>query len=102
MSVTRHRSVRITGAVLFAALLLVPLFERGHSHANRDLARPCAVCVAAHHSPAVTTATASVAAPISSAVIAIADPVDAPARRDHTPQSGRAPPLLASRFTVSA
>jgi hypothetical protein len=92
MKALRHRGARVASALLFAALLLVPLLESGHSHANRDLARPCAACVAAHHSPAATTPVVAVAATVGRAVVAVFAPVVAPARRDHSPQSGRAPP----------
>jgi hypothetical protein len=89
----RHRAARLSSALLFAALLLVPLIERGHSHTNRDLARPCAACVAAHHSPAATAPTVAVVVPIARTPIAVFAPEGAPLRRAHSPQSGRAPPL---------
>jgi len=89
----RHRAVRLSSALLLAALLLVPLIERGHSHTSRDLARPCAACVAAHHSPAATAPVVAVAAPVAQALIAVFASEGAPLRRAHSPQSGRAPPL---------
>jgi len=89
----RHRATRIGGALLFAVLLLVPLLERGHTHQNRDLARPCAVCVAAHHAPAATTPVVALAAPLAETTIAFIVPSSAPLRRSHSPQLGRAPPL---------
>jgi hypothetical protein len=92
MNGLRHRVIRLSGALLFAALLLVPLAESGHSHANRDLARPCAVCVATHHSPAAIAPVLAIAASITRASAAVFSPTVAPARRDHSPQSGRAPP----------
>jgi len=92
MTALRHRAARIAGALLFAALLLVPLVESGHSHASRDLARPCATCVVAHHSPAVTAPVIAVAATAASVPVAICAAIVAPSRRDHSPQSGRAPP----------
>jgi len=77
---------------VFAALLLVPLVESGHSHAHRDLARPCATCVATHHSPAAIAPVVAIAAPITHASAAVCSPIVAPVRRDHSPRSGRAPP----------
>jgi hypothetical protein len=92
MNGLRHRVVRLSGALFFAALLLVPLAESGHSHANRDLARPCAACVATHHSPAAIAPVVAIAAPITRASAAAFSPIVAPAQRDHSPRSGRAPP----------
>jgi len=94
MNALRHRAIRVAGAILFAALLLVPVLESGHSHANKDLARPCAVCVAAHHSPAATAPVVAVAGTVTRAATAVLAPSIAPLRRAHSPQSGRAPPLL--------
>jgi hypothetical protein len=101
MNGLRQRVVRVSGALLFAALLLVPLAESGHSHANRDLARPCATCVATHHSPAAIAPVVAVAAPITRASAAAFSPTVAPARRDHSPQCGRAPPRSSSFFVDS-
>jgi hypothetical protein len=95
MTALRHRAARIAGALVFAALLLVPLVESGHSHANRDLARPCAACVIAHHSPAVTAPIVAVAPIAAYAPVAVFASLVAPLRRDHSPQSGRAPPRSA-------
>jgi len=92
MTALRHRGVRILSALFFAALILVPLLESGHSHARSDLAKPCAVCVAAHHSPAATTPIASLGAPSTVAPVAVVTAVAAPVRRAHSPHSGRAPP----------
>ena len=87
-----HRGTRIASALLFATLLLVPLVERGHSHANRDLARPCAACIAAHHSPAAPAPLVVVATTYCPTAIAELPRALAPLRRDHSPHSGRAPP----------
>lgn len=92
MNALRQSGIRLLSAVFFAALLLVPLVESGHSHARSDLAKPCVVCVAAHHTPAATTPTLSVVAPIAFAAVAVFPSISAPLRRDHSPQSGRAPP----------
>lgn len=89
----RRRAARLSSALLFAALLLVPLIERGHMHASRDLAKPCAVCVVAHHSPAATAPVVAVAAPVVHAPVAVFTTPGAPLCGVHSPQSGRAPPL---------
>jgi hypothetical protein len=99
MKALRHRGIRLASALLFAALLLVPLVESGHSHANKDLARPCATCVAAHHSPAAAPPIVALAVQVTRAATAVVAPDVAPLRQDHTPQSGRAPPF--SSFIAS-
>jgi hypothetical protein len=92
MRSSRPSGIRFAGALLFAVLVLVPLVESGHSHASRDLAAPCATCVVAHHSPAAAAPTIALAAATGVASAAVATPNLAPARRDHSPRLGRAPP----------
>jgi hypothetical protein len=84
--------MRLLSAVFFAALLLVPLVERGHNHVDRDTAKPCAVCVAAHHSPAATAPVVSVGVASALTFVAFVFAAIVPARRGHSPQSSRAPP----------
>jgi hypothetical protein len=96
MRLIRQRSIRLASVVFLAALLLVPLLESGHSHAKSDLARPCPVCVAAHHSPATTAPVVSVAAFVKVAAVADFASVSVPARRDRSPHCGRAPPAFFS------
>src|SRR5581483_6917036 len=55
MSCVRRRGARLAGALSLIALLLVPAALATHVHADPLAARSCAVCVAAHHSPAVTS-----------------------------------------------
>jgi hypothetical protein len=93
MNVLRQRGKRFFIALFFAALVLVPLLESGHTHANGDLAKPCAVCVMAHHSPAAQAQIVLAAALTHLAPLAISTVVAPPARCDHSPQSGRAPPF---------
>jgi hypothetical protein len=92
MNALRLRGARLLGAVFFAALLLVPLLESGHRHVDRDLAKPCAVCVVAHHSPAATAPVPALGAPFALVALASFAVVDAPIRLDCSPYCGRAPP----------
>lgn len=93
MKLLRQRGGRLASVFFLAALLLVPLLESGHSHVDRDLAKPCATCVVTHHSPAATTPIVASAAPIAALAVAVFTTVASPVLRDHSPQSGRAPPL---------
>jgi hypothetical protein len=88
----RHRGIRFAGALLFAVLVLVPLVESGHRHADRDLARPCATCLVAHHSPAASTPTIAIAQTVAAAGSLLIASSLAPKRRAHSPRRGRAPP----------
>lgn len=92
MNALRLRGVRLLGAIFFAALLLVPLVERGHSHVDRDLAKPCAVCVVAHHSPAATALVVAFVVASALAFVAFVFAVAAPSGRTHSPATSRAPP----------
>jgi hypothetical protein len=96
----RHPSIRFAGVLLFAMLLLVPLVERGHSHADRDLARPCATCVVAHHSPASVAPSIAVAPTTIAAGSTIIASSFAPAQRGHSPRRGRAPPTPSFSFSL--
>jgi hypothetical protein len=88
----RHYGVRVAGALLFAVLLFVPLVESGHNHASRDLARPCATCIVAHHLPAAVAPAIAVASTTATAASTIVASTLAPAQRCHSPRRGRAPP----------
>jgi hypothetical protein len=51
----RRPNRRRLSALLFVALLLVPLVFSGHRHANEVApASGCATCVAVHHVPAIS------------------------------------------------
>src|SRR5438128_992341 len=94
---TARRSVRGVARVLFlVALLLVALALGGHGHANHQVARSCAVCLAAHHTPGLVTPGVGVAANFveASAPLAVPELIPLPAAR--SPHRGRAPPLAAS------
>src|SRR5579875_519301 len=80
MSRVRRRGARLAGALSLIALLLVPAALATHVHADPFAARSCAVCVAAHHSPAVTSRGPAVA----EAVFLAAGPPRRP------PRAGRA------------
>jgi hypothetical protein len=95
----RHRRqlfVSMRG-IFLAALLLVPLVTSGHHHAA-DAATPgsCAVCVVAHHAPAVVTAAPTAAAPTVMQLTALSAPTTAPSQRVHSPIAGRAPPFFST------
>jgi len=88
----RQRVVRLTGALLMVALLIVPVAASAHTHRGLRATGSCATCVAAHHSPAVVmpaiAATGSIA-------ITVAPPLPsrvAPAHPYRSPRAGRAPP----------
>ncbi|MBI2963713.1 MAG: hypothetical protein HYY35_08155 [Deltaproteobacteria bacterium] len=100
MTAPRQRCAYVVGAIVLAALLLVPFFERGHSHASRDVVRPCAVCVAAHHSPAAPVPLLALAAAAGAEGVAALAPAAAPVHRHRSPHSGRAPPLSAPSTSV--
>jgi hypothetical protein len=95
----RQSGIRYAGALLLAVLLFVPLVESAHSHANRDLARPCATCVVAHHSPASVAPSIAVAPTTIAAGSTIIASSFAPAQLGHSPRRGRAPPTPS--FSVS-
>ena len=88
----RQRVVRLTGALLMVALLIVPVAASAHTHRDLRAAGSCATCIAAHHSPAAVMPAVSAAASI---VVTVAPPLPfraAPARPYRSPRAGRAPP----------
>jgi hypothetical protein len=95
----RQSGIRYARALLLAVLLLVPLVECGHGHGNGELARPCATCVVAHHSPAAVAPTIAVASATIAAGRTILAASFAPAQHGHSPHRGRAPPE--TPFSVS-
>ena len=100
MKALRQRGVRWLSGLFLAALLLLPLLESGHNHVDRDLAKPCAICVVTHHSPVTTAPVIVTVAPVALAAVAIFATVASPVLGHHSPQSGRAPPR-SSHITVS-
>jgi len=91
----RRRGVRGVVRVLFlVALLLVPVALGGHGHADHDATRPCAVCLAAHHTPGAVTPALHLAASFIGSIAAPAAPERVPLRSLRSPHIGRAPPLV--------
>jgi hypothetical protein len=92
MQSLRQRAVRLAGALLMVALLLVPVVASAHTHRDLRAAGSCATCIAAHHSPAVVMPAVATAASI---VVTVAPPLPsrvAPAHAYRSPRAGRAPP----------
>jgi hypothetical protein len=100
MQSLRHSGIRLAGALLLTVVVFVPLVESGHSHAGRDLAGPCATCLVAHHSPAAVAPTISLATTTARAAAAVFAPILAPARGEHSPRLGRAPPVMSSVVSI--
>lgn len=100
MASGRHIARRMRVFVL-AALMLVPLVSSGHHHAATTSPASCAVCIAAHHAPAVVVPAPAAFALALSPVAAQAPTFEAPPRRVHSPNTGRAPPRRASLFSFS-
>src|SRR4051794_36635417 len=63
---------RVLRALFLAALLLVPTVLRGHHAAHAGAGRPCAVCVVAQHSPALSVSTSIAGGPSSASICAVA------------------------------
>src|SRR5207244_10747684 len=88
----RQRVVRLTGALLMVALLIVPVAASAHTHRGLRATGSCATCVAAHHSPAVVMPAVAAAASLA---VTVAPPLPsrvAPAHPYRSPRAGRAPP----------
>ncbi len=92
MSCVRRRGARLAGALSLIALLLVPAALATHVHADPLAARSCAVCVAAHHSPAVTSPGPAVARGLFLAPVPGTPRARLAARLERTAHAGRAPP----------
>jgi hypothetical protein len=91
---------RLLAAIFLAALVAVPLIEKGHEHGDFDRGRACATCVAAHHSPGATTPIVAALAPPSH----WAEHTWIPSLPFVSPlrplRSGRAPPASSRTTTV--
>jgi hypothetical protein len=61
------RRQRVLGALLLAALLLIPILASGHHHANATT--PCAACAVTRHAPAVSVAVVSLPTVVPVAVV---------------------------------
>lgn len=80
------------GALLLVVLLLVPVAASAHRHGGLDTRRSCAMCVAAHHSPAIVAPAIGAPASAPAAVASAPPPWIAPASQHRSPRAGRAPP----------
>src|SRR5207249_4451659 len=88
----RRRHRRISGVLFLAALLLVPLAARAHTHSNGRTSGTCATCIAAHHAPSVASTAPTALPTLGAAPARFGAPptVTEPQRR--SPRTGRAPP----------
>jgi hypothetical protein len=91
----RFRLSHPMAIVVLVALLLVPLALRGHRHVEHaSTARPCASCVVANHSPAVSAPILAGLAPVLQGFTAAPSPDPSPACHERPAAAGRAPPAL--------
>jgi hypothetical protein len=86
-------AIRLASVLLMVALLLVPLAASAHTHRDPQTAGSCAVCVAAHHAPAIVAGAIVTAAAVLAACAPSPSPQVAPAHPQRSPRAGRAPPL---------
>lgn len=96
----RRRGTRTAGIGLLVVLLLVPLALSAHGYTAHHDARPCAVCVVAHHSPAITTPVVAVASAFVAAVAPVLVGLAPETRAARSVHSGRAPPHAARTFAA--
>src|SRR5213595_942064 len=83
----RQRVVRLTGALLMVALLIVPVAASAHTHRGLRATGSCATCVAAHHSPAVVMPAVAAAASLA---VTVAPPLPSRVAPAHPYRSPRA------------
>src|ERR1700752_2145055 len=90
---------RCLGIISLATLLLVPVVLSGHRHAEHaSTARPCAVCVVAHHAPLLGVAIVTSVGLALRAFVQPLTPTAAPTVHHRSPAAGRAPPLAIAIF----
>ena len=101
MARLRHGAVQTLGVLCLVALLLEPVVLGGHRHAgNQAASDTCALCIAAHHSPVVTTPSLpQVVTPHEGVAIAAA-PVERPSGIFRRCSSSRAPPSFFAAYPV--
>jgi hypothetical protein len=92
MRALRRFGTRTAGIALLVVLLLVPLALRAHGHREHTDARPCAVCVVAHHSQVVVTPTTAVASVFQTRITLVVSGSTPETRTARSTHSGRAPP----------
>jgi hypothetical protein len=94
MTSLRQWSVQHVGRLLVVALLLVPLAFSGHRHSTQPGASDvCPVCVATHHSPAVSAPPNPQPAPVLPILTVATTVIVAPVVVARPTHSGRAPPF---------
>lgn len=100
MSRLWQSALQRAGALLIVALIFVPLVVSGHSHqaGQRRATDACALCVATHHSPAVSSPPVPELAPLLAGFAPVAPYAALPFRLNPAFKPGRAPPArFASR-----
>lgn len=100
MRTLRRIGARTAGIALLVVLLLVPLALRAHGHAGHTDARPCAVCVVAHHAPAIVAPAVAPAAVLHTRIALVASDLAPETRAARSAHSGRAPPRFSSALTA--
>jgi hypothetical protein len=95
MTLLRQRFAQRAGTMLVLVSLLVPLAFSGHGHRNAQLggADACPVCVATHHSPAVSAPPIPQPPPVLPILTVATTVIVAPVVVAHPTHSGRAPPF---------
>ncbi|HVN75201.1 MAG TPA: hypothetical protein VMT19_02710 [Thermoanaerobaculaceae bacterium] len=100
MRALRRLGTRTAGITLLVVLLLVPLALGAHGHPGHTDARPCAVCVVAHHVPAIVTPTVAMAAVLHSRIAPVVFGLAPEMRAARAAHSGRAPPRPSSALAA--
>ncbi len=93
MRTLRRLGTRTAGIALLVVLLLVPLALRAHGHPGHTDARPCAVCVVAHHVPAIVMPVVAMAAVLHARITLVESGLAPETRAARSAHSGRAPPF---------
>jgi len=97
---SRLRRARGLLHLVFVVLLLVPLFFHGHRHASDASPASCAICVAAHHTPAVQAPPIAAPVPLACALELTATEGVFTSARVERAHAGRAPPLVSAERTA--
>ena len=101
MANRRHGAGQRLGTFFVIVLLLAPLLWRGHTHANdQRSADSCAICVAAHHSPSLSTTLAPPIAPLLQWFAVAPAAIGAPVQLRAASHRGRSPPSFAVLYVA--